>query len=92
MSRPQRPGPAKLVVGLFTADKELFVPAAERLRERFGEPDMLSPWFSFHHTRYYEKEMGGPLFRRMAAFLRLADQEDFAAIKLFTNSVEDLFR
>jgi hypothetical protein len=50
---------------------------------------MVSPWFSFHHTRYYEKEMGSPLVRRLLSFSRLISLEDFADIKLCTNRIEE---
>ena len=91
MSRPATPDPAKLVVGVFMADTGLFEPVARRLFERFGPMDLMSPWLSFHHTSYYEPEMGGPLFRRMMAFGQLIRAEDLVEIKAFTNALEDDF-
>jgi len=82
---------ARLLVGAFMADKTLFAPAAERLAQRFGPPDMASPWFSFHHTDYYAPEFGAPLFRRILSFPGLVEQDSLAEVKLFTNEVEKEF-
>lgn len=88
MSAPRPPDPARLVVGAFTARKELFEETVTALKGLFGPLDAASPWFSFHHTDYYQKEMGGPLFRRLVSFKRLVDQGDLADIKLATNGIE----
>ena len=91
MSRPQQAAPAKLVVGLFTADRPLLVPAAGLLMKEFGPVDMVSRWYPFHHTLYYEPEMGGPLFRRFLVFSRLICQSHLSGVKLTTNEVESVF-
>lgn len=88
MSQPRPPNPAKLVIGALMKEKELFPPVASQLVARFGAIDMISPWFSFDYTRYYEPEMGAPLFRRMLAFKQLIGQEALAGIKLATNAIE----
>lgn len=91
MSKPTLPSRAKLVIGIFTADKSLAEPILKELTGRFGPVDMMSPWFSFHHTEYYEREMGGPLYRRMFAFAQLIAQDDLPEIKLATNKIEAAF-
>jgi hypothetical protein len=88
MSRPQKPKPAKLVVGLFLKEKHLIVPVTKALTKTFGPVDMASSWFLFDFTSYYEKEMGAPLFRRMLVFKSLIKQDDLAQIKLITNALE----
>ena len=65
MSKPREPKPAKLVIGLFMKEKELFEPLVDKLVSRFGAPDLVSRWMSFDYTAYYEQEMGSPLFRRL---------------------------
>jgi hypothetical protein len=45
----------------------------------------------FDYTRYYEKEMGWPLFRRMFSFNNLVDQKELAEVKLKTNEIETHF-
>jgi hypothetical protein len=88
MSTPQPPKPAKLVIGLFMKNKDLLVPVADELAEKFGSVDMVSPWLDFDYTSYYEPEMGAPLFRRVLTFSPLIKQSDLPEIKTFTNGVE----
>jgi len=88
MSLPQPPDPAKLVIGLFTREKQQFRKATCDLLEEFGEIEVVSPWFSFDYTRYYETEMGGPLFRRMMVFKTPIQQDDLPDIKTITNRIE----
>ena len=91
MSRPRPPQPAKLIVGMFTADKHLISPAARELEAAFGEFELISPWWPFDFTDYYRKEMGAPLFRRMLVFRSLVKQGALPEIKLQTNLFEDSF-
>lgn len=91
MSRPKPAKPAKLVVGLFLADRQLLAALYPRLAERFGPADIVSPWWPFDRTDYYAAEMGAPLFRRLIAFERLVAQEGLAAVKHGTNALEDQF-
>lgn len=88
MSIPKPPQPAKLVVGLFTSQKELINPVAEALSREFGPLQMVSRWFLFDQTSYYHKEMGAPLFRRMFTFKTLIEQKALADIKCRTNAIE----
>jgi hypothetical protein len=89
MSIPRAAQLAKLVIGLFTPDKPLWQRAVIELNHIFGGLDLISGWFPFDYTRYYEAEMGGPLFRRMVAFKQLIAQERLADIKLTTTRLED---
>ena len=89
MSIPREPKSAKLVIGLFMKEKELFEPLVAELVSQFGALDLVSRWMSFDYTVYYEKEMGTPLFRRLLAFNTLIQQLDLAGIKLATNVIEE---
>ena len=91
MSQPSPPSPAKLVVGIILRDRGLLTPVCDRLVQEFGDIDMVSSWFSFAYTRYYETEMGTGLCRRMTAFKQLIDQDDLARIKHITNALEIAF-
>jgi hypothetical protein len=91
MSLPRPPQAAKLVIGLFMNQRELIRPVADRLVHSFGAIDMISPWFDFSYTDYYEPEMGGPLYRRMLVFTALIQQSDLADVKHQTNAIEDLY-
>jgi hypothetical protein len=88
MSIPHPPQPAKLVISLLMGDTALARPVMLSLEARFGQIDLLSPWFPFDYTRYYEKEMGTGLKRRMVVFKALVDQKELVAIKCFTNALE----
>ncbi|MFZ7124639.1 MAG: DUF4416 family protein [Desulfobacterales bacterium] len=88
MSLPAPPAPAKLVIGMFTADPKLTAPLAERLAGDFGPPDLVSPWWAFDFTDYYAAEMGAPLYRRMMSFRNWVAQDTLSGIKLRTNALE----
>ncbi|PIP36799.1 MAG: DUF4416 domain-containing protein [Desulfobacterales bacterium CG07_land_8_20_14_0_80_52_14] len=91
MSLLHIPKPVKLIIGIFLKDKSLFPSAVRMLADRYGSVDMVSRWFPFDLTDYYESEMGTPLLRRMTAFERLIGRENLAAIKVETNILEDRF-
>ena len=88
MSVPQLPNPAKLVISLLMGDTAVADAVEAALEARFGAVDMLSPWFPFDYTRYYESEMGAGLVRRMVVFKKLVPNGDLVAIKCFTNDLE----
>jgi hypothetical protein len=88
MSRPQRPRPAKLVVGIFMKKTGPFALVATDLENSFGPIDMISTWFPFNYTGYYESEMGKPLFRRVFVFKKLVEQASLPEIKIKTNALE----
>lgn len=91
MSTPRPPQSAKLVIGCLLQQKSLFAPVVRKLTERFGPLDVISSWMAFEFTRYYEREMGRPLFRRVVAFREHVEQEQLPEIKLLTNGLEDHF-
>ena len=92
VSQLKPPQPAKLVIGFFLKNKELVVPVIEDLIGRMGDVDIISPWIPFDQTRYYRKEMGSPLFRRIFAFQTLIEQSDLPDIKYATNAIEEKYR
>jgi hypothetical protein len=88
MSIPKAPKPAKLVIGLFMKEKRLIEKIAAEIIEMFGPVDIVSKWFPFDYTHYYEHEMNAPLFRRMLTFKELIRQSSLADIKILTNEIE----
>ncbi|MGB5155908.1 DUF4416 family protein [Desulfobacterium sp. N47] len=88
MSIPRPPKPAKLVIGVFLNDKNLLESLQNELIAEFGQVDIISQWFLFDYTSYYEPEMGSPLFRRMFAFNNLIELTSLSQIKIFTNEIE----
>lgn len=89
MSRPQPPQRAKLVIGLLMRRRRLLAAVAGDLSQCFGAIDLISPWFEFNYTDYYESEMGSPLYRRLLVFRELIQQDDLADVKRQTNAIED---
>ncbi len=91
MSIPQKPNPAKLVIGFFLKQKDLLDELADDLCSRFGAIDIISAWLPFDYTTYYTEELGAPLFRRMFSFEKLIQQDALANIKLSTNQLEQKY-
>lgn len=91
MSQPESPVPAKLVIGVFLKERPLLEEVVGTLSERFGSLDLVSPWFDFDFTGYYQSEFGEPLFRRMLAFKDDIVQQHLAAVKVATNAIEARF-
>jgi hypothetical protein len=91
MSHPQPPNRVKLVIGLFMKNKGLFPAVSVELTEYFGPVDLISRWYPFDFTTYYEPEMGAPLFRRILAFKDHIEQKQLADIKVTTNSLEQRY-
>ncbi len=89
MSRPAEADRAKLIVSLFSADRQLLEVVIKELAGRFGRPDLVSEPLPFDYTDYYEREMGPGLVRRMVAFEELIRPESLPDIKLITNGIED---
>jgi len=92
MSEPKAPNPAKLIVGFFLKEKALAAAIVDTLQKTLGPIDMISDWIRFDFTRYYAREMGVPLNRRMVVFKQLVAQARLAAIKRLTNEMELKFQ
>jgi hypothetical protein len=92
MSEPHAASPAKLLIGIFSAEMELIVHVARELSDRLGAVEMISPWFDFDYTEYYYAEMGRPLRRRVFVFRDHIQQDQLPAIKHLTNGVENRYQ
>jgi len=91
MGTPKVPKPGKLMMSFISADDELMMKAIEDLKSIYGEVDLISDLLPFNFTRYYDEEMGSPLFRRFVAFKELVPREALADIKRRTNGVEERY-
>jgi hypothetical protein len=91
MGTPRVPKPAKLMMSLISAEDGTLMRAMEGLKAIYGEVDLLSDLLPFDFTRYYDGEMGAPLFRRFIAFKELVQREALADIKKRTNGVEERY-
>ena len=91
MGTPKVPKPVKLVMSLISAEDGILMRTVENLNSIYGEVDFLSDLLPFDFTKYYDEEMGAPLFRRFVAFKELVQREALADIKKMTNGVEERY-
>lgn len=91
MSQPETSDDVKLIMSLFSPEKELVESVMEQLPDIYGETDWISPEVFFDRTRYYEKEMGWPLYRRFLSFKNLIPPEMLVDVKLKTNGIENSY-
>jgi hypothetical protein len=92
MASPESAPVVKLFVITIHSDVNILQRAAADLESSFGPIDWMSEDFPFDITDYYQSEMGTGLNRRFYSFAQLIHPDEIAAIKLFTNSVEDKYR
>lgn len=76
-----------LVAGLLAKEETQRTEAVEKLAQRFGPLCYLSAPIPFS-AEYYFDEMGGPLTRRVAAFLELVENYKLAEIKKACMEIE----
>lgn len=88
MSDPRPAEAVNLIVSLFSGEGRLLGDALNALSERYGRADFISAPMPFAYTDYYEKEFGGSLVRRFAAFERLIRPESLPDVKNWTNGLE----
>jgi len=91
MSQPETSDDVKLIMSLFSSEKELVPKIMGQLSDIYGEADWTSPEIFFDRTRYYEKEMGWPLYRRFLSFKNLISPEMLVKVKLKTNEIEKTY-
>jgi hypothetical protein len=91
MSTPCESEDVKLVSSLFSPQEPLLGQAIRELQDSLGPSDWTSPLLYFDRTRYYEKEMGWPLYRRFVSFSRLIKPEEIVQVKLLCNRTENKY-
>lgn len=88
MSTPRKPEPVKRIASVISPREADIDRVIGGLAEEFGPVDWVSPLLPFDRTRYYEREMGGPLFRKFMSFRELMDPGELPGAKLVTNALE----
>lgn len=83
--------PVKLVCAVTVSDISLWDEVRRELQTLYGEIDHVMEWYDFHHTDYYQTEMGPNLKKRMISFADLISAESLAEIKLATIALEQKF-
>jgi len=81
----------KPIAGILTSRKDVLEGVLEMMESLFGEPDIKGEWQPFHHTDYYDAEMGADLSRCFVSFAKLVPDEAAAGFKQFTQEVEYRF-
>jgi hypothetical protein len=80
-----------IFIGSLFSDNNIFDEVFPRLKSNFGNilfQSSIQPWeFSDH----YNKELGTPIYRNFVFFDRIIDPSTLPDIKLFTNSLEDIY-
>ncbi len=91
MSKPKPAGDVKLIMSVFSADRNRLNESLEALSGHYGSTDFISAVVPFDFTDYYRGEMGKTLARRFVAFEELVRPESLPDIKILTNGMEEQF-
>ena len=84
---------ALLFLGIMYNSKTLFTEALEQFCSKYGEVELISEPQNFSQfSSYYNREIGGDVFKSYILFKKPIRRESLAEIKLYTNSLEDQFR
>lgn len=88
MAEARRPEPVRFFVAVLAADERCLAAAARLLRERWGEPDLVSPRYPFAHTDYYAAETGPRIIRAFFSFPGGFAREELPERKNASNAME----
>jgi hypothetical protein len=88
LSRRSVPPPVRLVLSAIYRDEERLADALPRVVAAVGPVRPAGERFPFDWTRYYEKEMGAPLFRRFHVALRPVARDSLPGIKIRMEAIE----
>jgi len=89
MSHPHAPDKVLLISSLFSPDRGVIDRVLARISEQYGPIERISEEMFFDRTRYYEREMGWPLYRRFISFEALISPETLVEVKLTTHAIEN---
>jgi hypothetical protein len=90
MASVRTPKPVLLMVAVFSRHPEAIVWAREQLAQQYGPVGIESEAFSFHHTSYYDQEMGRDLRKQFFGFHNLTTEDCLPAVKHHTNDLEQM--
>jgi Domain of unknown function (DUF4416) len=88
MSAPRDSTSSLLVVACFSRHPEALAWAEEQMQPMYGAIRLRSADYDFHHTRYYEPEMGPGLRKRLVVFEPLAAPDCLPDVKRRTIELE----
>jgi Domain of unknown function (DUF4416) len=78
-----------LVVACFSRHREVLDWASNQLTPIYGQIALVSPDFSFHHTKYYESTMGTDLIKRILVFEPIVAADCLPEVKRATIALEN---
>jgi hypothetical protein len=90
--QPAPAKPVKYFIGALFSDEDRLIRAISQAENIFNSVDHVSEDFPFRITKYYDDEMGTPIFRRFVSFSRLLDPGFLCEAKILTNHIEDSLR
>ena len=88
MSPRRIPEKSLLVVAAFSRHVDALDWAARRLTETYGPVALASADYAFHHTAYYDQEMGPGLVKRLIVFDGLRPSDILPDVKNLTIGLE----
>lgn len=89
MGKVGNPEVVTLFMGMLSADTAMLQHAQSLLMEIYGALFLETPVTLWDHSRYYEKELGWPLFRKFVFFKNTIDPQDLPDVKTKTNEMEN---
>ena len=92
MSTLKQPLPAQPFFSMLSSNwTEVWPNICSELKEFFGSFDFISELFYFQESRYYDKELGTPIFRRIFTSEKLLDPAELVNIKHFSDKLENMY-
>jgi hypothetical protein len=91
LSLPSIPEPARVIVSVLTADRQVLNATKPLLVGELGPLDEEIGPLAFNYTSYYNGEMGQGILRWLWCFSDLVDREALVGIKCLTNTVEQAY-
>jgi uncharacterized protein DUF4416 len=85
------PIPAKLFAGMLSPESALLDDCVGLLCAAYGPLDYESDVMPWNTTDYYRDEMGTAIYRKFIFFKELVDPGALAAVKNFTNGIEERY-
>jgi len=88
VGEPREPTPVKRIVGVLAASRDLLGEARTALENCWARVDMANEPVRWTVSSYYDREMGGEIWRQYLALAGLVRPENLVDWKLKTNELE----
>ena len=92
MSTLKQPFPAQPFFSMLSSKwSDIWPELCMDLEENFGPFDFLSELFYFQESRYYDRELGVPIYRRIFTSEKLLDPSELANLKILADRLENKY-